>query len=174
MQTLLDTEKDESKLAKMTSEERKLFRLRLKNMQKEVRAKADLMNGDPYDSLGFGMHAYRSTLFILFLTFSVISIIMAPVMFMYNNGPAGMEEYVNAGVPDELNSWASWSIANLGYSSMECKSIPLNQKFLSLQCPYGNMTLIADNGNAWGVTPPSSTVSNACLKSEDNENLVCD
>jgi len=76
----MDTEKDETALAKMTSEERKLFRLRLKNMQKEVRAKADLLNGDPYDSLGFGMHAYRSTLYTLALTFAVISILMYPVI----------------------------------------------------------------------------------------------
>jgi len=34
-----------------------------------------LMNGDPYDALGFGMHAYRNTLFILAITFLVISII---------------------------------------------------------------------------------------------------
>jgi len=71
----LDKEKDKTELDKMSSEERKLFRLRLKNMQKEVRAKADLMNGDPYDALGFGMHAYRNTLFILAITFLVISII---------------------------------------------------------------------------------------------------
>jgi hypothetical protein len=132
LQGLLDTEKDESKLAKMTGEERKLFRLRLKNMQKEVRAKADLLNGDPYDSLGFGMHAYRSTLFTLFLTFSAISIIMLPVLGMYGTGPKGFEEYVDPGVPRDIKNWAKLSIANLGYSSMQCSSIPLNQKSLPL------------------------------------------
>ena len=101
----------------MTGEERKLFRLRLKKMQKEYRAKADLMNGDPYDSLGFGMHAYRSTLFILAVTFAVIALITLPIYDIYDKGP---EAYVEGepGVATEEFNYAEGSIANLGYSSV--------------------------------------------------------
>jgi len=35
-------------------------------------------------------------------------------------------------------------IANLGYSTIQCMSIPLNQKVLSLTCPYGKITKIAE------------------------------
>lgn len=100
----------------MTAEERKLFRLRLKNMQKEVRAKADLLNGDPYDSLGFGMHAYRSVLFTLALTFTLISVLMYPVLHSYQHAleEAGFEP----GLEEDAHHYARMSIANLGYSSM--------------------------------------------------------
>jgi hypothetical protein len=67
----------------MSAEEKKLFNLRKKNMQKQIRAKADLVGGDPFLSLGFGMSAYINTLSTLVFTFIVISCITHPILLSY-------------------------------------------------------------------------------------------
>lgn len=38
---------------------------------------------DPFNFLGFGLVAYRDLMFTLIMLFSVLSIIMLPVIFIY-------------------------------------------------------------------------------------------
>jgi hypothetical protein len=38
------------------------------------------MQEDPFNFLGFGMVAYRDLMFVLFLLFTVITLLMIPVM----------------------------------------------------------------------------------------------
>jgi hypothetical protein len=74
------------------------------------------------------MHAYRSTLFILALTFTAISVIVAPIIIQYRDRPlmADGETHTENGVKEAEVGYASLSIGNLGYSTVNCKSIPLN------------------------------------------------
>ena len=67
-----------------------------------------------------------------------------------------------------------FSLANLGYSTVQCASMPFNQKILTLTCPFGTMTNIVDEGNGFGVTPFDSPARDACLRNEDKyKNNAC-
>jgi hypothetical protein len=59
-----------------------------------------------------------------------------------------------------------FSLANLGYSTVQCGTMPFNQKTLTLTCPYGTITHIVDNGNGFGVTPFDSPSRDACLRND--------
>lgn len=67
-------------------------------------------------------------------------------------------------------AWGIYSIANLGYSTVQCGSIPFNQEQLVLTCPFGNITKIVDAGQGFGVTPFSAVHRDACLRTEHNLN----
>ena len=62
-----------------------------------------------------------------------------------------------------------FSLANLGYSSVQCATIPFNQKALTLTCPYGEIRQIVenDNGPAFGATPYNSEARDACLRNDE-------
>ena len=62
---------------------------------------------DPFNFLGFGMVAYRDLMFILIILFSVLSLIMAPAMYIYKS---------HDGI-QYPKGYSTFSLGNLGYSS---------------------------------------------------------
>ena len=62
-------------------------------------------------SMGFGLIAYRSTLFSLAVAFMMMSVVIFPVLHAYHSGQA-----INLGSVD--TKYGIYSIANLGYSSV--------------------------------------------------------
>ena len=70
-----------------------------------------MQNKDPYLSLGYGLIAYRSTLFSLSVAFFLMSVVMYPVINAYYSGLA-----INIGSVN--TKYGIYSIANLGYSSV--------------------------------------------------------
>jgi hypothetical protein len=75
--------------------------------------------------------------------------------------------YENGGAIDmevTPTKFGNSSIANLGYSTVQCATIPFNQKALTLTCPYGKITNIVDEGNGFGATPFNSPARDACLR----------
>jgi len=123
-----------------------------------------LQNKDPYLSLGFGLIAYRRTLFSLSVGFAIMSAIMYPTIKAYSQG--GAIDFEATETPYGL-----FSIANLGYSSVQCGTVPFNQQSLILTCPYGVITRIVDEGKGFGVTPVSSPHRDACLRTDTNQNI---
>ena len=49
----------------------------------KMRAKDEETIGDPFLTYGFGLIAYKNTLFILFVAFSLFSIIIYPLLETY-------------------------------------------------------------------------------------------
>ena len=66
-----------------------------------------------------------------------------------------------------------FSIANLGYSSVQCKSVPFNMEQMVLTCPFGNITEIVDEGKAFGVTPADSLKMDSCKRNDLYSNIEC-
>ena len=66
---------------------------------------------DPYLSLGFGLIAYRSTLWTLALLFIVLSVIAYPLIKTYEDGGAIDTDVTRT-------KFGIFSLANLGYSTV--------------------------------------------------------
>jgi hypothetical protein len=122
---------------------------------------------DTFLSLGFGLIAYRNTLLTLAMTFIIFSLIVYPMIYSYEKGGA-IDTSVNN------TKFGVFSLANLGYSTVQCATMPFNQKTLTLTCPYGTITHIVDKGNGFGVTPFGSPSRDACLRNEEKyQNNAC-
>jgi hypothetical protein len=150
----------------MNAQEKKLHKMRMAKMAKTNTNEAVHNGADPFLELGFGLTAYRVSLFSIAATFCVITVLAIPIMKAYGSG---------GDLEDEDISWyQKYTISNLGYSTIQCTSLPLNQKVATLSCPYGNITTIADDQTAFGVTPSNSILRNACLKKDEYGQAGCD
>lgn len=65
--------------------------------------------------LGAGIMAYRKMLGSLAACFIIMSVIMYPIMDAYKNG-IGLNHFEN------ISTMQKYTIANLGYSSVQCTS----------------------------------------------------
>lgn len=150
----------------MNAQEKKLHKMRMAKMAKTNTNQAVHNDADPFLELGFGLMAYRVSLFSIAVTFCVITVLAVPIMKGYGTGGP---------LEDEDISWyQQYTISNLGYSTVQCTSLPLNQRVATLSCPYGNITTIVDDESAFGVTPSDSILRNACLKKEEYGQAACD
>jgi hypothetical protein len=71
----------------------------------------DKMGGDAFKILGFGLVSYRNVLKSLTITFFLLTMIFYPVINLYKSG-SGINTQDNPG------KYSSYSIANLGYSTL--------------------------------------------------------
>lgn len=78
------------------------------NPNKKFTRRPDMAN-DPLNELGYGIIAYRDTLFTMICGFTIISILALPIMYIYMQGYA----YDISGF-----SMQNFSLGNLGYSSV--------------------------------------------------------
>ena len=68
--------------------------------------------------------------------------------------------------------YGRFSIANLGYSSVQCGTIPFGMAKMVLSCPYGDMTGIVTNGI--GINSMNSDHRDACIIEETKfDNKKC-
>lgn len=105
--TLLDghgDESDEEGHKGMTQKEIEIHHIK-KKKAKIVMPGSD--EPDPLNQYGFGMMAYKDLMFTLASLFTVLSIIMLPVMIYYNS---------QNGMPVTA-SFSQYSIGNFGYST---------------------------------------------------------
>jgi len=68
------------------------------------------MKRDPITQLGYGVVAYFDILHGLFYLFLILSLLQLPALYIYASGSG----YYNA------KGFETWSIGNLGYSSVKC------------------------------------------------------
>ena len=142
-----------------SKEAKKLRAMEKKKSQRNQMVKEDMKGVDPFFSLGFGLIAYRKTLFSLMMLFFVMSSITFPILQTYSSGVA-----INTNTT--TSKFGVYSLANMGYSSIQCNSVPFGMEKLVLQCPYGSISGIVKDGV--GINPKGSGSRDACLINSNN------
>ena len=83
---------------------------------------------------------YRQTVFNLICLFGLFSIITMPLMQTYTS-------VENQGILQKQNApYSRKSLANIGYTSVQCALSPISFEQLFLSCPYGEISNITENG----------------------------
>lgn len=114
---------------------------------------------DPLDQLGFGIVAYDEMMWKFIWLFLLFSVLMAPAIHFNSKGTG------YAFVPKALQSYEMKTLGNLGYSSVQCQSIPVAVGKLSVSCPYGVIGEFFD----WGINHSSDGgASDSCLTTDFN------
>jgi hypothetical protein len=122
-----------------------------KRKEKEAQLEKDSAeSGDPYFRYGFGLIAYRNTLFNLCVAFAVFSLLAWPMASSYASGSAWKQGF---------SKFGKYSIGNLGYNTVQCKNMQLIMKTYQLSCPYGKIDTLVD----FGMNPQDSEHPVACL-----------
>jgi len=109
----------------LSKEAKKLRAMEKKKAQRNKEFDKDMQGVDPFFSLGFGLIAYRKTLFSLMLLFFVMSALTYPILDTYKAGTA-------IDVNTTTSKYGMYSLANMGYSSLQCNSVPLGMEKLVL------------------------------------------
>lgn len=111
---------------------------------------------DPIAKLGFGIVAYVNMLWMLIWTFFIYTLLLMPTFIFFYEGSA----YDNVAVKsDYLDTY----LGNLGYSSVQCASIPTRVGRLALSCPYGTIGKYLD----YGINPDVAN-KNTCVTDDTN------
>lgn len=120
---------------------------------------AEVVEANPIAQLGFGIVAYVNMLWTLIWTFTLYSVLLIPTMMFFSEGSA------YDSVPAAIKStYLDTYLGNLGYSSVQCASIPSDVHRLSLSCPYGTIGEFLD----YGVNPLPKN-KNVCVTNASNE-----
>ena len=133
-------------------------------VKKQVKKKKNPIDGGVVESnaiaqLGFGIVAYVNILWMLIWTFTVYTLLLLPTMFSYSSGTAYDQ------VPEAVkSSYLDSYLGNLGYSSVQCASIPSQVGQLNLDCPYGKIGKFLD----YGINPSVET-KNTCVNDSTND-----
>ena len=118
----------------------------------------EVVNANPIAQLGFGIVAYVNMLWMLIWSFGLYTIFLIPTMMFFAEGSA--YDTVPAAVK---SSYLDTYLGNLGYSSVQCASIPSDVHRLSLACPYGTIGEFID----YGVNPLAAN-KNLCVNNASN------
>lgn len=119
---------------------------------------------NPLAKLGFGIVAYMNMLWMLIWTFTIYTLILLPTMFFYMDGTA------YDSVPDAVkSSYLDTYLGNLGYSSVQCASIPTDVGRLNIDCPFGTIGSYLD----WGINAKSKN-KNICVTGKTNSDCTPD
>lgn len=93
---------------------------------------------DPLSQLGFGIVAYVGMLYRMTWMFVLFSILLLPTIHAFKSGDA----YEG----DQFVGKAVYMISNMGYSSVECRNIPVSLGSIGVTCPFGRVGKIFDYG----------------------------
>ena len=118
----------------------------------------DVVKENPIAQLGFGIVAYVNILWTLIWTFTLYTILLIPTMMSFGEGTA--YDSVPAAVK---SSYLPNYLGNMGYSSVQCASIPTDVQRLAMSCPYGTFGEFLD----YGVNPLVAN-KNTCVTNDTN------
>lgn len=93
----------------LTKEQKKLKNLQKKQEEKRKERKKDLEDRDPFSWLGFGLMAYRHTMWTLFVLFTILSVLIVPNV---------MSNKAGEGIDATESKYGIFSLGNQGYSSV--------------------------------------------------------
>jgi len=95
--------------ANATKEQKRLLLMINKRKVKEEQLQKDTAeSGDPFVRYGFGLIAYRNTLFNLMMAFVVFSLLAWPMAATYSSGTAWKEGF---------STYGKYTLGNLGYNT---------------------------------------------------------
>lgn len=109
------------------------------------------------------MVAYRNLIYYFIFLFVILSFIMLPGLIFYHQG---------TGIIDG-ESYSSWSLGNLGYSTTECSLVPLGAGIdtttvpVPVSCDYGHY----NNSVAFGINEAELLPNDYCTKVEGVNDL---
>jgi hypothetical protein len=106
--------------------------MQAKKKERDAQIKKDMdVTGDPYLSLGFGLIAYRNTLFTLGMGLLVMGFLTLPVIKTYRSG----SDHLLAADMSRVEN----TLGNLGYSGVTCATSQLALASVQLTCTYGTI-----------------------------------
>lgn len=109
--------------------------MRDRELDRKKELKKDIEHfGDPFQTYGFGLVAYRMTITRLARVFLFFAIISLPILMTYRSGSA-------IGI-DSKYGWST--IGNLGYNTIQFSNSIMAMGLYQLQCPYGKITELID------------------------------
>lgn len=156
-QSLLGTE-DRKKASHSDREKNRLkVMLKKKKEREDEQLKSSASGEDPFYVYGFGLVAYRNSLFILAVAFAVFSLLAIPIEKTYNSGHGFTSS----------DKYGKGTLTHLGYNSMNCLNKQLVMEKFVLQCPYGQMSRL----KSFGINPKTSKRPEACLVEKKFENV---
>ena len=129
-----------------------------KKKPRQRKKAADRKYDDPLEQLGFGIVAYNEMLRKFIWLFAFFSILMAPVIYSFQNG-SGYQF-----TPKAMQGYEMRTLGNMGYSSVQCRSMPLAVEKMVYDCPYGTVGEIYD----YGVNLASTDQRDSCVETDKN------
>mmetsp|Transcript_33793 Transcript_33793/g.44592 ORF Transcript_33793/g.44592 Transcript_33793/m.44592 type:complete len:105 (-) Transcript_33793:2809-3123(-) len=102
-------------------------------------------------------------LWTLFACFLLFSIMLWPTMRHYDEGTG-----YKGGNP-LLVKYEHGMLGNMGYSSVQCASVPLDLGKVNIQCPYGSVGTVT----SYGVNLSDDTAGN-CMNNDDIKQCLPD
>mmetsp|Transcript_8384 Transcript_8384/g.14010 ORF Transcript_8384/g.14010 Transcript_8384/m.14010 type:complete len:683 (+) Transcript_8384:250-2298(+) len=151
-------------MSNVSKKDIKMLKRKQKKRELQQRNLKNKVEKDPFTIYGFGLIAYRNTLFSVCMVFAILSLIMYPSIKIYANGHGFNPELLKT-------KYGQYSIANLGYSNIQCTNIPIGMSKAVLQCPYGKIRSLVDNGI--GINQIGNEVMDACLVQPSHNNEQC-
>ena len=133
--------------------------IKKKNKKKQKNSITEkAFKANPLARLGFGITAYVDILWSMVFFFTLATVLVWPTMTFFEEGtgysnPVGYENTM---------------LANIGYSSVQCASIPVNIGKLAMTCPYGTIGLDDGKPLDFGVNYDPNT-PRSCKTNDGNE-----
>ena len=112
--------------------------------------------------MGVGIVTYQHILWTLSCVFLIFSIMLLPTLGFFSDGTG------YKGENPKFAKYESNMLGNMGYSSVQCTSVPLDIGKLNIQCPYGTVGKIT----SYGVNLSDDTANN-CLEKTDADFVKC-
>ena len=126
-----------------------------KKKKNAIKNKA-VFEAEPLAQLGVGIVTYVHILWVLFASFLLFTLLLLPTMNHYEGGTGYM------GSNPKLIQYETGMIGNMGYSSTQCVSVPMDLGKINIQCPYGDVGVISH----YGVNLSDDTANN-CVENDD-------
>ena len=126
-----------------------------KKKKNAIKNKA-VFEAEPLAQLGVGIVTYVHVLWMLFVMFALFTLMLLPTMNHYSGG-TGYQ-----GANPALVQYEEGMIGNMGYSTVQCTSVPMGVGKINLQCPYGNVGKVTN----FGVNLSDDTANN-CVENKD-------
>ena len=121
-----------------------------KHKKKNAIQNKEVFEAEPLAQLGVGIVTYQHILWTLSCVFLIFSIMLLPTASYFSSGNG------YKGENPKFSKYESGMLGNMGYSSVQCTSIPLDLGKLNIQCPFGTVGKFI----SYGVNLSDDTANN--------------
>ena len=100
-----------------------------------------IIEKEPLAQFGFGVVSYLQVMQFMSFVFLGLSVLQIPILYIYKSGSA-----YKTSSNLFTGGWDFYMLGNLGYSSVNCDSLPVTVGHLGFQCNVGHVGEIFDFG----------------------------